>query len=234
MRDDQEQLVLWPDMPSLRPPVAAIRPIKRPRPQLAPRDTESSRYVPLVLASASSSRVNILRLLGLRFKVAPADLDESAVAASTPEDLVSELAFRKALSVSQRHSSDLTLAADTLIIDGDGIIGKPNGIPDARRTLERLSGASHRVVTGLAVVDGTSARSVRKVTTTTVRFRAISSGTIERYLRTGEPIGKAGGYALQGIGALLVESVDGEYSNVLGLPVATFVDALFELGYELI
>lgn len=199
-----------------------------------PAEKGSSRTLPIVLASRSPARMAILRQLGLAFTVDPADIDESARDGETPAEHVSELAYRKAVEVSRRHSSSLVIGVDTVGVDEHGIIGKPAGEAEARAILERLSGKSHQVVTGLAVINASTGAAARKVDISTVTFRALSAATIERYLQTGEPFGKAGAYALQGLGAMLIKSVEGDYNNVLGLSIASLIDALDELGFELI
>lgn len=229
------QLQLWSDALLAQPGPAKIRSKQRPKQgQFLPKEKDSSRYARLVLASGSPSKINVLQLLGLRFKVDPANIDEDSVSAESPERLVCKLALQKALTVRERHGDSLVLGADTLIVDEVGVIGKPRGAVDAQLILKRLSGSTHKVITGLTLLDQVTDTTVQKLAVTSVTFRNLSSETIGRYISTGEPFGKAGGYALQGIGALLVKSVQGEYSNVLGLPIATFVEALFDMGYELI
>lgn len=226
--------MLWKDARPGQPPPATIK-LKHPRKaHFLPREKESSRYAKLVLSSGSPSKVSVLQLLGLRFRIDPANIDEGAFIVEDPKDLVCKLASEKALAVKQRHSGSLRLGADTLIVDEEGPIGKPDGRLAAQCTLRRLSGLTHRVVTGLTLIDQATDTCVQKSSITQVTFRSLSDETIHRYIATGEPFGKAGGYALQGIGALLVKTVEGEYSNVLGLPIATFVEARSDLGYELI
>jgi septum formation protein len=201
---------------------------------IRPVEKGISRSIQLVLASRSQARMDILKQLGLSFTVDPADIDESPNDRETPAEHVSELAYRKALKVSSRHPSSLIIGVDTVGVDDHGIIGKPDGEAEARAILERLSGKAHQVVTGLAIINAKTGASARRVDISTVSFRSLSQAAIERYIRTGEPFGKAGAYALQGFGALLVEKVEGDYNNVLGLSVTSLVDALDELGYELI
>lgn len=227
------QLSLWPEIVEDEPGSARIRLVGR-RKGFVPSNHETYRSVPLVLASGSRSKVDILRQLGLRFLVDPADIDEGSFIRDTPESLVCDLAESKAKAALPRHPGALIIGADTVVIDANGIIGKPTDKINARQILKRLAGVSHKVITGLVVIDGLSDSIVRKVATSVVKFRELSDLTIERYVYTGEPVGKAGGYGLQGIGALLIEKIEGEYTNVMGLPVQTLVDALHHLGYELI
>lgn len=234
MNNDVEQLALWEELPTLEFRAARVRRIPITKPQFAPFAPADARYAELVLASGSPSKAEVLARLGLIFKIDPADIDEKSVVASDPEELVAELALAKGTVVSQRHIQALVVSADTVVEGPSGIIGKPRDKEDALRILCELNGRTHRVVTGLAVIDATAGRTARCVVVTTVRLRSQSTEAIGRYVRTGEPLGKAGAYALQGIGALLVQEVIGEYTNVLGLPVSAFVNLLCELGYELV
>lgn len=205
-----------------------------PASQLRPREIASSRYTDLVLASASPARAALLRQAGIAFEVDPAHIDEQGVTAATTEALLCELAFRKASETGKRHPGKIILGADTVGLDDEGIFGKPDDAEHAAAMLARLSGRTHYVITGIVVLEQASGRYVTKVAKSAVKFRPLSPETITRYVATGEPIGKAGGYAIQGIGSLLVANIEGDYNNVVGLPMADFVDALRELGYQLI
>jgi len=237
MADIEIQRGLWPDIPPVRAVPARIREVGRHckgRLGLQPAHRDMPRFVSLVLASGSPSRLDVLRLLGLRFRVHPAEINEDAIKASTPEALVLELSRQKATAVADEYSDALVIGADSVICHEGNILGKPRDMNDAKRMLSCLSGATHEVITGLTIVDRTRCAVSSREAKTRVTFRVLSEEAIERYAATGEPLGKAGAYALQGTGALLVKRIDGEYSNVLGLPVATLVDLLDELGYELL
>jgi septum formation protein len=231
------QLLFWQDAIASIPVPAFI--CKRPKsPRLEPFIRESWQKIPLVLASASPAKRDVLQMLGLRFKVDAADIDERAVTFSDPDQLVAELSKRKATAVALRNSNALVLGADTVVVDDYGILGKPKDAVDAKHILARLSGKTHRVVTGLHLIGQDSGPDERvsacRVATSVVTFRFLTEETIERYVATREPLGKAGAYGLQGTGALLVQKVEGEYTNVFGMPIVSFVDALAELGCELI
>ena len=229
-----QQLALWPEIPDFSYSATKLRRITKPKPVLLPFAANPVRYSELVLASASPSKADILTRLGLKFSVDPADIDERAISYPSPQELVAELARRKGFVVAERHEEALVISADTLIVGPSGVIGKPIDRADALRTLSELNGRSHTVITGLMVVDTTAKVNAQRLVATDVRFRSQSEESLSRYVFTGEPMGKAGAYALQGIGALLVAEIKGEYTNVLGLPVSALVDALFELGYEVI
>jgi len=227
------QFNLWPDKPAYNVEDARIRKVKG-RPGFIPIDREFTHSFPLVLASEYSSKINVLRLLGLIFTVDSPNIDEDIDMALNPEKMVRELARRKANAISVRYPKSLVLGADTVIVQNGYIIGKPKDRNDAHRVIAMLSGKTHEVITGLTIEESWSNLVTERLSTTRVTFRPLSNQTIRRYIATKEPFGKAGSYAIQGAGSLLVEKIEGEYSNVLGLPIATFVDALADLGYELI
>lgn len=183
----------------------------------------------LVLASASPRRRELLAGLGLTFSVRAANVDETPRAGEPPADYVLRLAQEKAAAVAPE--SDLVLAADTtVVIDGE-ILGKPADGADARRMLRLLSGREHEVMTGVALVEGS--RSAAAVETSRVRMAALTEAEIDWYAATGEPLDKAGAYAIQGLGALFVEAVRGNYSNVVGLPIPAVYRLFAALGYDL-
>jgi nucleoside triphosphate pyrophosphatase len=174
---------------------------------------------PVVLASASPRRRQLLAQFGFDFEVRPAHTDETPRPGEPPIRYVERVAREKAAAVAR--PGELVIAADTTVDVGGEILGKPVDDHDARRMLRRLSGRDHDVHTGVAlVVDG---RLVSTVETTAVSMTAISEGQIDWYVATGEPGDKAGGYALQGIGGIFVTSVVGSVSNVVGLPLSVLV-----------
>lgn len=182
----------------------------------------------LILASASPRRARILESLGLRFEVRPADVDESLLPGESPKDAVRRLARFKA-SVVPRERGDHVLAADTVVVLGGRILGKPAGPAEARSMLRDLSGRTHVVATGVAVAWGRRTMSV--VDLTEVRFRAMDAREIARYVRTGEPLDKAGAYHVEGGGAAFIESIHGSPSNVAGLSVTTARRLLTRSGF---
>ncbi len=181
---------------------------------------------PLVLASASERRRDLLLDLGIPFIVESADVDESAHVPSDPHELVRTLAERKARAVADRRERGIVLGADTVVVREGRIYGKPADAEEAERMLRELAGRTHLVYTGICVVDAASGVARGDVVVTSVRFHAATDGEIRRYVETREPFGKAGAYAIQGHGALLVASIDGDYSNVVGLPVGATLDVL--------
>lgn len=184
-----------------------------------------SRQNPLTLASASPRRRQLLEQIGLPFKIAPSVAEESRFHAE-PEALVQRLASEKAREVFSRLSDRWTLGADTLVVIDREVLGKPVDAGDAVRMIGRLNGKEHHVITGFCLLcpDGRAVHS--EAVTTVVRFKQLSDGEIRGYAATGEPMGKAGGYAIQGVGAFLVAGIVGSYTNVVGLPVCAVVKAL--------
>lgn len=181
---------------------------------------------PLILASGSPRRKEILDTMGLEFSVDVSDADESF--AGTPEEMVLELSRRKAQAVASRHSGAMILAADTLVF-GDEVLGKPHSAEEARRMLARLSGRWHSVYTGVTMIDTRSGKTLSRADVTRVHFVALTAQDIDAYVATGEPLDKAGAYGIQGRGGMFIDRIEGSYSNVVGLPMALVRSMLLEL-----
>jgi septum formation protein len=182
----------------------------------------------LVLASQSPRRRELLAQLGISLEVRPAHADESVRPGEPPRDYVLRVAREKARAV----AGDLVLAADTAVVLGVEVLGKPADGADARRMLEALSGTEHEVLTAVCV-RRTDALELDAIAATTVRFARLSSAEIDWYVGTGEPLDKAGAYAIQGAGGAFVLSVSGSVSNVVGLPLAETADLLRRAGFPL-
>lgn len=175
---------------------------------------------PLVLASASPQRRAILARLGVAFEVRPSGVTE--LVEGEPAAVAIENALRKARAARDPHREELVLGVDTLVELDGRIYGKPPGEREARETLQALAGATHTVVSGLALLDGADEQTA--LARTSVRFRDLTASTIDWYLASGEWRERAGGYAIQGAGAALVREIAGDYENVVGLPVAALLD----------
>ncbi len=193
----------------------------------------------LVLASASPRRSSLLRQLGISFDVRVADLDEDMLIASMGDGVRSArqkvllLAEAKAEMVASARPKRLVLAADTTVVLNSGCdFGKPRDDSAAAAMLRSLSGEVHRVITGVALCEGRRDRRATDAVMTEVRMRDLSSEIIERYVASGEPRDKAGAYAIQGLGALLVRGISGSYTNVVGLPLEILPDLFERLGYS--
>jgi nucleoside triphosphate pyrophosphatase len=178
----------------------------------------------LVLASASPRRQELLRAAGISFTVQPADVDETPLAGESARDCAERLAREKALAVSRTRPEDLILGADTIVVVDETILGKPLDADDATRMLRLLSGRVHQVITGVCFVESAAAGQMPVARTasetTLVTMSAISDEEIHNYVATGEPMDKAGAYAIQGMASRWIPRIEGDYSNVVGLPIA--------------
>lgn len=174
---------------------------------------------PLLLASTSPRRAEILLTVGWPFTTTVVNIDESRTADEAAPGYVERLARDKAEAAATHQPSQLVLGADTVVVVDKGILGKPRDEDDARRMLRLLSGRQHEVLTGIALVNGSTSRAVVAHETTQVVFAAMSEDEIRWYVETGEPMDKAGAYAIQGRGSRFIEGIEGDYYNVMGLPV---------------
>lgn len=204
---------------------------------MAAPDAPTADLPTLVLASGSPRRRELLTGLGLDPVVRPVDVDESPLPGEAPEAYVQRLAEDKALA--RGEPGEVVLAADTVVAlpaegePGARLLGKPEDEADARRMLRRLEGRRHEVHTGVAVWDPGADQRRIDVATSGVRFAPLTEGEISWYAATGEPLDKAGAYAIQGLGALFVEELQGNYSNVVGLPLPLVYRLFRELGWDL-
>ena len=177
----------------------------------------------LILASQSPRRAELLRQVGVEFRVEPAALDETPLHNETAEDYIRRIAHAKADAVHRRNPDSPVLGADTAVVLGDRILGKPRDRDDAIDMLLALSGRTHRVLTGVALVAG---RYNYRLSTNRVRFRTLDASEAASYWETGEPADKAGGYAVQGLAAAFIEHIEGSYSGIMGLPLFETLEML--------
>lgn len=189
--------------------------------------------IPIILASTSPRRRDLLRQIGLTFTVDPADVDEKVSDGESPEVFAVRVALDKARVAAGKADNGIVIAADTIVVLGHEVLGKPSGPEDALRMLRALSGREHRVLTGLAVMDIRSGRTETSLADTRVRFRKLREQEIVSYVASGEPLDKAGAYGIQEKGALLVQGIEGCYFNVVGLPLAILADTLARFGIDL-
>jgi septum formation protein len=171
----------------------------------------------LILASASPRRRELLTEAGIAFTVHPADIDETHRAGESPIAFTQRLAREKAEAISAQHPGATVLGADTIVVCDHEILGKPADKKDAARMLRLLSSRDHQVITGVALVSLSGTQT--QTETTIVTMREISEEEIQKYIATGEPMDKAGAYAIQGAAAAFIPSIEGDYSNVVGLPM---------------
>ncbi|MEB3330291.1 MAG: Maf family protein [Candidatus Sericytochromatia bacterium] len=193
------------------------------------------RHARLVLASASPRRAMLLGQLGLAPVVDPSSSAEVVPPGVTPAGLVEVLALEKAEEVAGRHGdADLVIGADTVVVQAGAILGKPRDVADAHRMLRGLAGAWHQVYTGYALLAPREGRRVVGHARSEVAMRPLSDAEIAAYVATGEPMDKAGAYAIQALGAALVQEIRGDYTNIVGLPVPSLDAAWRELGWSLL
>ncbi len=184
---------------------------------------------PLVLASASPRRTRLLARMGIPHRVVVSRVDENGRVES-PEAFCRNLARLKAKDVGSREDVSWILGADTIVVIGSKVLGKPVNPEDAQKMLSLLSGNDHQVITGFCVLNPLGVIAHAESVTTTVRFKPLGEEEITGYIRTREPFGKAGAYAIQGVGAFMVESISGSYTNVVGLPMCALIKALVQCG----
>jgi len=187
----------------------------------------------IILASASPRRRELLRQIGIDFTIDPADVDERVLPGESPEAYAVRVALDKARIAAQRAGTGVVIAADTIVVLDNAILGKPSDDEDAERMLMMLSGRTHQVITGIAIMDPAAGKTLTRTSTTNVRFRELSPDEIRWYVRTGEPLDKAGAYGIQEKGSLFISRIEGCYFNVVGLPLSLLGEMLLEFGINL-
>lgn len=184
----------------------------------------------IILASASPRRKQLLEQIGIKFRCLPAEVDEKTSAGQSPRDIVCELASKKAQAAAHYCKTGFIIAADTIVVVDDIIMGKPVDREDAESKLTMLSGREHQVMTGLCVLNCENNSNAVEVEITSVFFRSLTQAEINAYLDSAEWVDKAGGYGIQGLGALLVKRIEGCYFNVVGLPLNRLNQMLCKQG----
>ncbi len=188
----------------------------------------------LILASASPRRKELLEGLGLAFEIITSHCPEVWEKGLSPRQVARKLALDKADDVVGKVDSGIVIGADTLVVLEDEILCKPRDHGDAVRILKRLSGKSHEVITAVAVIDVATGQTLQGEGITQVHFRELSDEEIGRYVKTEEPMDKAGAYGIQGKGILFVEGIEGCYTNVVGLPLPALAEMLSRMGHPLL
>ncbi len=183
----------------------------------------------IILASGSPRRKELLEKAGLEFIVDPSSYEEELDSNLEPNELVKQLSLGKANDIASRHENAVIIGADTIIVFEGKILGKPKDENDARETLSRLSGQVHSVITGFTLIDTGTGKILSKSVETKVYFKELTPQEIDDYVKSGEPLDKAGSYAIQGLGAKLVDEIEGDFDNVVGLPINEVVKSLKEL-----
>lgn len=184
----------------------------------------------IVLASSSPRRKEILEKAGLRFIVDESDYEEDMSCITEPRKLVLKHSTGKAKAVALRHRNALIISADTIVVLNNRIFGKPRSIREARGMLRALSGKAHTVITGYTILDTAAGRILSRAVESRVFFKKLSDGEIASYIESGEPLDKAGAYGVQGLGAVIVKKIEGDFFNVMGLPLNSLVQSLAKFG----
>src|SRR3990170_7249114 len=188
----------------------------------------------IILASASPRRKELLEQIGLNFRVEPSNYQENIRFDLEPHDLARSLSLEKARLVARNHRNALVIAADTFIVFEGKILGKPHTETEAKRMLGTLNGNSHSVITGFAIIDTESNKALSKSVETKVYLRRLTKEEIDAYVKSKEPLDKAGAYAIQGLGSVIVEKIEGDYFNVIGLPLSALTESLKEFGVHIL
>jgi septum formation protein len=188
----------------------------------------------IVLASASPRRKELLQKIGLKFEVDASNCAEEIDPAMEPDEIVRRISVAKAKAVASRHKDAVIIAADTIGVLGKKLLGKPNTAAEARKMLAQISGKSHDVITGFTVLDTATHKIISGTVNTRVYIKKLTPQEIEAYVATGESLDKAGAYGIQGLGAVIVERIDGDYYNVVGLPLSALVEVLKEFGISVL
>jgi septum formation protein len=184
----------------------------------------------LILASKSPRRYELLKQVGLDLDIIPSRIEEDYIKGESPRKHVLRLAEAKALDVGNQHPDRWVVAADTIVYVDHSILGKPKSREEAKKMLRRLSGKEHRVVTGFSVHHLEKRKGDREAVQTVVKVKKLAQAEMDWYVKTGEPFDKAGGYAIQGVGSFMIESIRGSYTNVVGLPLCELIQMLSRLG----
>ena len=184
----------------------------------------------LILASESPRRYELLKQIGFDFEVIPSRVREDFIQGESPREHVTRLAEAKAMDVGNQYPARWVIGADTIVYVDGIILGKPKSREEALEMLRLISGKEHRVLSGICVSHLKKGKRERETVETAVRVKTLSQAEMDWYVRTGEPFDKAGGYGIQGIGSFMIESINGSYTNVVGLPLCELMQMLIRLG----
>ncbi|HSQ89227.1 Maf family protein [Romboutsia sp.] len=180
----------------------------------------------IILASASPRRKEILENTNVKFDVVKSEIDEVILDQELPSQVVMRLAFEKCMDIAGRYEDDLVIGADTIVVLDGIILGKPKDKDDATSMIKKLSGKTHQVITGISLINLNANKKIIDYVVSNVKFKDLSEEDIKDYIQTNESLDKAGGYGIQGYGALLVEEIQGDYFNIVGLPISRLSDLL--------
>jgi septum formation protein len=188
----------------------------------------------IILASQSPRRRDLLKQIGLEFEIDPSNYEEDMSLEMEPNKLAEHLSLGKAEDVAQRHKDSIIISADTIVAVDNEVFGKPKTPEKAKYMLQKLSGRAHSVITGFTVIDTQTNKQISKSVETKVYFKNIPQEEMDAYIASGEPLDKGGGYAIQGLAALFVEKIDGDYFNIVGLPILVLTTELKNFGVKIL
>ena len=180
----------------------------------------------IILASASPRRKEILENTNIKFDIISSSIEELILGGESPCQMVMRLAFEKGIDIASKHKSDLVISADTIVVLDDNVLGKPKDEEEARQMISNLSGRTHQVITGISLINLENNKKIIDYVVSNVKFKKLSKDDINDYIKTKESLDKAGAYGIQGYGALLVEEIQGDYFNIVGLPISKLSDLL--------
>ena len=180
----------------------------------------------IILASASPRRKEILQNTKLKFDIEKSDIEEVVLENESPEDMVVRLAYEKAFDVAKRNTDRLVIGADTIVALDNEVLGKPKDQNEAYQMIKRLSNKTHKVITGISLINLKENKIIKDYVVSFVTFKDLSEDSIKDYINTNESLDKAGAYGIQGYGALLVKNIQGDYFNIVGLPISRLSDLL--------
>lgn len=178
----------------------------------------------IILASASPRRKEILENINVKFDIVKSDIDEVILEDELPPQVVMRLAFEKSMDVAKSNQESLVIGADTIVVFNNKVLGKPKDKEDARNTIRLLSGNTHEVITGISLINLSANKKIIDYVVSKVKFKDLSEDDINDYINTGESLDKAGAYGIQGYGSLLIEEIQGDYFNIVGLPISKLSD----------
>jgi septum formation protein len=188
----------------------------------------------IILASGSPGRKALLSQIGLQFEIDKSNYEEDMSLSMEPNELAKHLSLGKAKDVAQRHENSIIIAADTFCVLGKEILGKPHTTENAKIMLQKLSGKAHSVITGFTIIDTETGKEISKAVETKVFFASATEKDIDDYISSGEPLDKAGAYAMQHRGGVFVEKIEGDYFNIIGLPLPPLVEELKNFGVNIL
>ena len=180
----------------------------------------------IILASASPRRKEILENTNIKFDIISSSIEELILGGESPCQMVLRLAFEKGIDIASKHKSDLVISADTIVVLDDNVLGKPKDEEEARQMISNLSGRTHQVITGISLINLENNKKIIDYVVSNVKFKKLSKDDINDYIKTKESLDKAGAYGIQGYGAILVEEIQGDYFNIVGLPISKLSDLL--------